>query len=121
MIDCSKTENFLREKQRMCKQIRENCHVCPLGSANNGTGDLCSNFISLSPAKSIEIVQEWSDEHPQKTMLEDFLEKYPNAPLNENGSPKVCPYLVGYEDEGDCNRYGNCKICWDRPYEEDVE
>jgi len=120
MIDCSNVVNFFRESDRICDLY--DCPECPLSSQNN------ENHISYCPdsldheniEKAVEIVQKWSDEHPQRTILEDFLEKYPNAPLNENGSPKACPYLVGYEDEGNCNNYSSCRKCWDRQYEEVV-
>lgn len=101
MIDCSKTENYLAEKRRMTKRTRKglckiDCFVCPLCSENNGTSGLvsCTTFEMLNPEKAIEIVQKWSDEHPQKTYLTELLEKYPNAEL-DHGVPKVCLKKLG--------------------------
>lgn len=57
-------------------------------------------------------------EYPQNTMLQDFLEKYPNAPLNINGDyPECCPFMLGYK-KGDCIKpRGTCVECWNRPVE----
>lgn len=72
MIDCSKTENYLTEWRRMTKQRKDgicelNCIDCPLSRLNNGIGVHCSVLETNYPEKAIEIVQRWSDEHPQKT------------------------------------------------------
>ena len=49
----------------------------------------------------------------QKTLLQDFLEKYPNTPLGNDGTPLACPYLLGYVDEKGC--HGDCIDCWNQP------
>lgn len=74
MIDCSKTENYFAEKRRMTKRAKNGlcklgCSNCPLCSINNNKGQSCTAFEMLYPEKAIEIVQKWSDEHPQKTYL----------------------------------------------------
>lgn len=80
MIDCSRTENYFAEKQRMTKRTKNGlckikCSNCPLCSDNNGEGLLCPTFEMYYPEKAIEIVQKWSDEHPPKTYLSEFLKK----------------------------------------------
>lgn len=121
MIDCSKTENYLAEKARMTKRAGDGvCHIkcvdCPLGTTNNGINVLCSDLEMLYPEKAIEIVQKWSDEHPQRTYLTEFLKHYPNAQLRIDGIPKgVCPYALGLTDIDDCD--DNCVECWNQPIE----
>lgn len=127
MIDCNITSNYFKEKKRMTKTKKYVCEIdcddCPLSSSNNGIDISCASLEANYPNKAIEIVQKWSDGHPQKTFLTDFLEKYPNAPLEENGTPRFCPYDLdlGYmtkedcymmtkEDFDDCSQY--CKQCW---------
>lgn len=120
MIDCNITENYLQEKLRMCKSY-DRCSKCPMDEARKqekAHNMWCSEFCEKIPKKAIEVIQLWSDSHPQKTMLDDFKEKYPNALLNENGIPRFCPYLVGYVDESCCTIYSGCVKCWNRPYEE---
>ncbi len=132
MIDCSKTENYFNEKLRMTKKHKLNggayicelnCTDCPLNSSNNGSSDMmsCSDFEALYPEKAIEIVQKWSDEHPQKTYLSEFLKNYPNAELN-HGVPRVCLKKLGAVSgcaktkKGDL--YISCYSCWNQSIEE---
>lgn len=120
MIDCSRTENYLTEWRRMTKHRKDgicelNCIDCPLSSFNNGIGVQCSDFETLYPEKAIAIVQKWSDEHPQKTYLSEFLKKYPNAPLGDGGTPTgICPYELGLMGADDCRKDGNCVKCWNQ-------
>ena len=47
---------------------------------------------------------------------QDFLEKCPNALLEDDGMPLACPDKPGYlpQDYG-CNL--NCESCWNQPLE----
>lgn len=126
MIDCSRTENYLVEKQRMTKKHKPNagayiceldCLDCPLSHSNNGIGETCFGLETLYPEKVIAIVQKWSDEHPQKTYLSEFLKNYPNAPLFPDGTPDICPEKLGLTDIKTC-RVGGCVECWNQPIEE---
>lgn len=118
-IDCSITANYLKEKGRMTNNCIIDCwDKCPLSCKNNDLKEPCRTFECLSFDKAIEIVQKWSDEHPQKTILEDFMEKYPNAPLLKNGEPEMCPKSLGYEKDWECLNYKNCLECWSRPLPE---
>jgi hypothetical protein len=132
MIDCSKTENYFAEKQRMTKKQRMSdgtyiceivCGDCPLSRSNNGMNIPCTNLEKSYPDKAIAIIQNWSDEHPQKTYLSKFLKNYPDAPLNDDGIPKgICPYDLGLNlglisIEG-CREDRNCIKCWNQLIEE---
>lgn len=123
MIDCTKTENYLAEKQRMTKKHKPNagayiceldCLDCPLSHSNNGIGEPCFGLETLYPEKVIAIVQKWSDEHPQKTYLSEFLKNYPNAPLVHDGTPEICLRKLGLTDIKTC-RVGGCVECWNQP------
>lgn len=120
MIDCAKTEQYFAEKQRMVKlQTGEVCEIsceeCPLSSMNNGEDIVCSDFETCYPEKAIAIIQKWSDKHPQKTYLTEFLKNYPNAKLEENGVPKnICPSRLGLKDLEDCC-VRSCVECWNQP------
>lgn len=64
-------------------------------------------------------VKAWkkAKEKPQKTMLQDFLEKYPKAILDQDSTPlNICPCDLGYENEQYCER--SCMTCWNRPLEQ---
>lgn len=126
MIDCSKTMNYFIEKLRMTKQQKDgvcklDCSDCPLSSFNNGIGIPCMNLESSYPEKAIAIVQNWSDEHPQKTYLSEFLKHYPNAELAVDGTPTLCPSKLGLIDIQDGLEIGcdhGCLKCWNQPIEE---
>lgn len=120
-MDCSKTENYFKEKARMTGIAKNgvNCDIecskCPLCSDNNSLGVDCVSFELLCNQEAIKIVQKWSDEHSRKTVLQDFLEKYPDAPL-EKDMPTVCPLSLGYVQKHKCDN--NCIECWNSTLEE---
>ncbi|RGU82414.1 hypothetical protein DWW40_09890 [Ruminococcus bromii] len=122
MIDCNITKNYFSEKARMSKTTKSGtckvvCEKCPLSSDNNGVGECCTDFEMLYPEEVIEVVQRWSDEHPQRTYLSEFLKHYPNVELYENGTPKgICPYHLGLMNRDDCDK--GCVECWNQPIEE---
>lgn len=126
MIDCSITENYFAEKQRMTGATKSkygictiDCKKCPLYPTNNGISEKlsCVNLEMHYPEKAVAIVQKWSDEHPQKTYLSEFLKHYPNAPLIPNGTPEICLRKLGLTDIKTC-RVGGCVECWNQPIEE---
>ena len=106
---------YLKELDRMCKYYRHNCKECLLLKSEFTS---CKDTQVLNPKKAVEIVENWSVENPQKTMLQDFLEKYPNVQLNNYGCPSFCPSLLGYDRNKSCLvDEMNCKDCWNRPLE----
>lgn len=110
MIDCSKTENYLKEKTRLCKSFNF-CIACPLINfckiATQGVEAEGNNAKEI-----ISIVQKWSDEHPQKTYKDDFFEKFPNAFKNTLGEPMYCrKNLYEGADSNSCYSSG-CTDCW---------
>lgn len=96
-MDCSKTKNYLSERDRMCRMYNRNrCSGCPLGTDSNGKNKSCHVFENCYASKAIEIVQKWSNEHPPRTLLTDFLEKYPKTKLNSDGFPSyIVPCSLG--------------------------
>lgn len=130
MIDCSKTENYLAEKQRMTKKHKPNagayiceldCLDCPLSHSNNGIGEPCFGLETLYPEKVIAIVQKWSDEHPQKTYLSELLKIFPNTPLGDDGTPNFWPYRLGLMSIDDCRNDRNCVKCWNQALKDGEE
>jgi hypothetical protein len=116
MIDCSKTKNYLSEKNRMVKSDNEGaCHIacinCPLSRYNNGKNILCTTLESQHHEIAIKLVQKWSDGNPRKTYLSEFLRNYPNATLTDAGVPDICPHILGLTDKH-CKR--SCVECWNQ-------
>lgn len=126
MIDCNIAINYLSEKRRMTKRkgsrtriCKIRCEDCPLGPTNSGKDATCIELEMLYPEKAVAIVQKWSDENPQKTLLSELLKNYPNVKLRDDGSPErnLCPYQLGLMNENDCGKYHNCVKCWNQPIE----
>ena len=111
MIDCNITKNYLSEQARMTKS--SDVGVCR-SRFNNDEEMLCTELELRHPEKAIAIVQKWSDEHPQRTYLSEFLKNYPNAKLDEDGTPhKLCPWHLGLISVNSC--HNNCVRCWNQP------
>lgn len=101
---------FFNEFNRMCKTFV--CSDCPLCGRNG----LCRVPSSENMEEVVSIVEKWSKEHPQKTRLDYFKEKYPNARMYIDGTPKVCCLSLGYV----CNcGKTTCEECWNMPLEEE--
>ena len=110
---------YLKEKQRMCEKYID-CLDCPLDEVKSKHHITCVMTEKTHSEEAVEIVEKWSAENPEKTILQDFLEKYPNA---KSGViiRNTCPDDLGYEEEGNkCStrRYKTeCEECWNRPLE----
>ena len=110
-IDCSITENYLREKARMTINCTMNCFNCPLHSKNNNKNISCGMYGFQYPAEAISAVQKWSDEHPVMTNKEKFVQIIKDVfginPVN------ACPPM------SECTKpCAECKAWWDEPYRE---
>lgn len=109
---------FIKQYQRMCK-FYDSCESCELSSDY-----LSSCYLDSDPKKSVRVVEQWAQTHPQKTMMNDFFKKHPNAPRTEDGAPRnICPSDCGYTNEleshSTCDRFNDdCAACWSRPLEE---
>lgn len=121
MIDCNIAVNYFTEKARMVKLTNTGvcaigCANCPLSEKNNGTGRLCVDYELHYPERAILIVQRWSDAHPPKTYLTQFLDNYPNAELDDCVPTRICPHELGLNDIETCEpgTY-HCIECWNQP------
>ena len=115
--DCSKTLDYAHERRRMCDAFDKDgdCDKCQL----QGVGGNCYNTRSITQ-EHIDIVQKWSDEHPEKTRKEAFLELFPKASISSDGLPKNCfAVLIGQENTMCVGRC--CDDCWLDPYNGEFE
>lgn len=122
-IDCSKTINFVREFKRMCDfewNVEKDCPNCPFRLKYCDEDGLVG-LHSVTP-ESVELVQKWSDEHPQETMAEHFFKMFPNAPKSEAERLFFCPKDIGWIDYCviDIEPEKCCLKCWNMPYIESV-
>lgn len=102
---------FLNEYSRLCDYYTPNdCQKCPLFETKN-----CS-IVEGEPDFEliVSLTEQWSNEHPRKTRLQDFIEKFPSAPLVDGIPERFCPYDLGYNVK-DCNCSDKCIKCWNEP------
>lgn len=115
---------FFEEARRMCK-AHKICTKCPI-SCNvvclfDGTPD---NWTHEEIEKVVPIIEKWSKEHPRKTRLQDFLEKFPNAPMGKDGTPNLLPWSLGYCGDTPCYACEKAEgkpwaWCWEQEVEDD--
>lgn len=122
-------KTFFEEAHRLCDK-QEGCEDCPIKSKDDACtlkGILIWVCTTKAVNETIDTVEQWAKEHPRKTRLADFLEKYPNAPMDEDGLPLLTPRRVGYcrvDDCRNCPHYedwdikdcGDAKVCWNTDY-----
>lgn len=111
MANCSKTEVFLSELDRMC--ISVSCYECMLSTRNNHSDKYdCFEYTRKCGCEAIKAVQEWSDKHPKKTMQSEFLKLFPNARImhiHDNEVLDVCP--AGLDNSFSCEEATLCSDC----------
>ena len=110
----------IKDYARMCRAYGGMCTLkeCPISYHANGNCALCGVFLRTQTAEAEAIIDQWVAEHPQKTYLQDFLEKFPNVRIRANGEPIVCrKYIYG----GNCNQKSldDCLGCWNEVMPED--
>ena len=99
---------------RMCR-ANNDCEFCPMAKAKLAVDyecSTCAEMIADHPDEANAAILKWCAEQPtkpKKTYKEDFLEKFPNAPLNQAGCPHGCVYHI-YGDFGACR--ATCSNCW---------
>ena len=119
--DCNKTLDYSHEWSRMCKATFDGtCDNCILKDAGIG----CYNTRYITQER-IDIVQKWSDEHPEKTRKEAYLEIFPKLELLND---KVICFddcfpcfgeLLGKNGCDDVEK--TCQDCWSEPYNGEFE
>ncbi len=115
-IDCSTVIGFAHEASRVC-EMYDDCGKCPFSGRKK-----CPMTVLECDKPDVQAIvdalQKWSDEHPQKTRLEDLLEKFPNTPLREDGLLDFLPTRLGYcKDCRSCRYFEKIcsEVCWHEP------
>lgn len=107
---------FLKERKRMCDSFGDSsCEGCLIYAIDIGTG--CFDFQDDHPKQTVEIVEKWAAEHPEETRLTEFLKHYPNALMEDDGTPEVCVNELGLKRDDGC--ISNCIKCWNTLIEEE--
>ena len=105
---------FMKERRRMCDYYSR-CFECPRADEPN------CNIEEMSDEELenfVNTLEQWSKEHPQRTRLQDLLEKFPKVEIDKEGLPFFCCARLGYVCT--CAK-STCKDCWNMLVEEDEE
>lgn len=119
---------FLKEWRRMCTSYNDDCHddfgkSCPV-PCHIAMDEISDKYIEFT----VETVEKWSANYPQKTRLDDLKEKFPNFILKEDGYPAPRPFVFGYCGKKactDCSHFEkqiadlSPEHCWDLPVEDE--
>lgn len=112
----------MRHKVRMCRQA-VTCKECPLfkefweRDSCLLPREQCHAFVGRHPDEAEPIIMGWAAKHPEKTMKDVLLEKFPNAQKNPDGTPYICVTHVGFKKPESCVM--PCSRCWSRPAPEE--
>jgi hypothetical protein len=99
---------YLKERARICKSFNRFCAGCPLFSVGCGKGN---------PDEAVDIVEQWSREHPVMTNAMKFEEVFGEKPANGKGE-RLCP-PIAFRKSKDCScECSECDQWWDEPYKE---
>lgn len=113
---------YFKIKKRMTKTCdASSCNTCPFSLRNNGIVKHCVDFEKVYPERAVEIVENWGKEHPPKTRMSDFLEKFPKAEVLKYGHDEyidICP--ISIDTTRTCPN-GECKNCKLEYWNEEME
>ena len=98
---------YFKIKKRVCASAGTGCCECMI--ANEPEDCIC--FELEYPEEAISAMEQWAEEHPQKTRQGEFLKMFPNAPLDRSSIVELCPKAT--EGVGYCNRgiSMECVVC----------
>ena len=77
---------YVKQRERMCDYYSD-CDKCPAKEVV-----LCASITKIS--QMVPIVEQWAKEHPAKTRQSEFLKMFPNARIESDGMPSICPIVV---------------------------
>ena len=99
---------YVKQRDRMCDYY-VNCGDCPVGNYEG-----CSSLHEIP--NLVPIVEKWAKDHPVKTRMSEFLKKWPDAEISDDGLPSIAPCqlnieLLQCESQKDCRYRGVCGKC----------
>lgn len=96
---------FIEERNRMCGTMSE--------------------MWGVDAAQIVKNTEEWSAAHPRKTRQSVLLEQWPEARVDKNGIPCICPAAITEnqrDEDGECaNHMENCNKCRREFWMQEVE
>lgn len=113
-------KKFVAERDRMCRTLPSRCSGCRINDENTD-GIPCTEWIGYNLEKAAAIVEKWSAENPQPTLLECLKKLFPS--LNDRLVANRCPLNI--VTDWHCGGYSECSECknafWNTPLDEEVD
>lgn len=119
-MDAVKYFKIKNQMTKGCSRLRD-CSQCVLNADNNHYEIACETFELQHPEEAVAAVEKWAEEHPYKTRIGDFIEKFPKAEVLKYGHDKyidICPICI---DTTRTCLNGECKNCKLEYWNEEVE
>nr|DAF61839.1 MAG TPA: hypothetical protein [Siphoviridae sp. ctbgC51] len=88
------------------------CVGCPLDDIGRGCH---MNDLTNNAEECVAAVEKWAKEHPVRTRQSKFLKMFPNARIESDGMPSICPIVV---DKRCHNKDNDALLCLARDEEE---
>lgn len=107
---------FLVERKRLCSSYK-GCVGCPFGAAECVVRDMTSEHTCK---RIVTAVEQWSKEHPRKTLQSVFLEQWPNVAVSEDGVIKIRPCNLDVNVKKGCLGV-DCDYCRHEFWMQEVE
>ncbi len=119
----------LQKKRRLCEYNSRDdpdCSQCPLSVLLDGNKDMyvCNlipyinfDFTLENIETAVKVICDYANDHPQKTYIQDFCEKFPNAQKN-HVIHNTCRQLI-YGEDVFCS--SKCVECWNMAMPEQRE
>lgn len=89
---------YFKAYERMCDSFDSKnnitgkpCVGCPLDDIGRGCH---MNDLTNNAEECVAAVEKWAKEHPVKTRQSEFLKMFPNARIESDGMPSICPIIV---------------------------
>ena len=114
-------ENLFEMYARMCESYRDCRDGCGLHEEGMLLKLSCRTFIAEHPDKAKEIVEKWAEEHPIKTRQDVYLQLFPKALVDEDGTLKTKPCFINREMYYTCTNKKGCEICRKNYWREETE
>lgn len=102
---------LIKDYARMCEsKVGIDCDGCELNK--NKKYSSCKLFMMKEPEKAVEIIEEWSAEHPAKTRQSEFLKMFPNAKMRDGAIIiDPCEINITNAESKMCEKYSDCNEC----------
>ena len=116
-------ENLFEMYARMCKS-HSRCEMgCPMHEMLPGRGAraYCQICLVNKPKEVEEIIIKWANEHPIKTRQDVYLQLFPKALVDEDGTLKTKPCFINREMYYTCTNKKGCEICRKNYWREETE